>query len=52
MKEIVDKCSAKGCAVNIGAVIDNDNCVTPYPVFSTIMKLQKRICQRYANLHP
>lgn len=26
MKEIVDKCSNKGCSVDIGAVIDNDNC--------------------------
>lgn len=26
MKEIVDKCSIKGCSVDIGTVIDNDNC--------------------------
>lgn len=26
MKEIVDKCSTKGCSVDIGNVIDNDNC--------------------------
>lgn len=26
MKEIVDKCSTNGCSVDIGTVIDNDNC--------------------------
>lgn len=26
MKEVVDRCSAKGCSVDIGSVIDNDNC--------------------------
>lgn len=26
MTEIVDKCSTKGCSVDIGTVIDNDNC--------------------------
>lgn len=26
MTEIVDKCSAKGCSVDIGTIIDNDNC--------------------------
>lgn len=26
MKEVVDKCSTKGCSVDIGTVIDNDNC--------------------------
>lgn len=26
MKEIVDKCSTKGCSVDIGTVIDNDIC--------------------------
>lgn len=28
MKEIVDKCSTKGCAIDIGSVIDNDNCTS------------------------
>ncbi|MFP1455375.1 DUF406 domain-containing protein [Escherichia coli] len=26
MKDVVDKCSTKGCAIDIGTVIDNDNC--------------------------
>lgn len=28
MKEVVDKCSVKGCAIDIGTVIDNDDCVS------------------------
>ncbi|ENZ0926571.1 DUF406 domain-containing protein, partial [Shigella dysenteriae] len=24
MKDVVDKCSTKGCAIDIGTVIDND----------------------------
>lgn len=28
MKEVVDKCSNKGCAIDIGSVLDNDNCTT------------------------
>ncbi|CAM4435299.1 DUF406 family protein [Shigella dysenteriae] len=27
MKDVVDKCSTKGCAIDIGTVIDNDNWV-------------------------
>lgn len=28
MKDVVDKCSNKGCAIDIGSVLDNDNCTT------------------------
>ncbi len=28
MKDVVDKCSTKGCAIDIGTVIDNDNCTS------------------------
>ncbi|WP_395755013.1 DUF406 domain-containing protein [Edwardsiella ictaluri] len=28
MKEVVDKCSNKGCTIDIGSVLDNDNCTT------------------------
>ncbi|MFH7826278.1 DUF406 domain-containing protein [Kluyvera chengduensis] len=26
MKDVVDKCSTKGCAIDIGTIIENDNC--------------------------
>ena len=27
MKDVVDKCSTKGCAIDVGTIIDNDDCV-------------------------
>ncbi len=30
MKDVVDKCSTKGCAIDIGTVIDNDNCTSKF----------------------
>lgn len=26
MKDTVDKCSTKGCAIDVGSIIDNDDC--------------------------
>lgn len=26
MKDVVDKCSTKGCAIDIGTIIENDDC--------------------------
>ena len=28
MKDVVDKCSTKGCAIDIGTVIENDDCTS------------------------
>ena len=28
MKDVVDKCSTKGCAIDIGTIIENDNCTS------------------------
>lgn len=28
MKDVVDKCTNKGCAIDIGSVLDNNNCTT------------------------
>ena len=33
MKDVVDKCSTKGCAIDIGTVIDNDNCTSKFSRF-------------------
>ena len=33
MKDVVDKCSTKGCAIDIGTVIDNDNCTRKFSRF-------------------
>ncbi len=27
MKDVVDKCSTKGCAIDVGTIIDNEDCV-------------------------
>ena len=27
MKDVVDKCSTKGCAIDVGSIIDNEDCV-------------------------
>ncbi|XNM74615.1 DUF406 domain-containing protein [Escherichia coli] len=35
MKDVVDKCSTKGCAIDIGTVIDNDNCTSNLRFFAT-----------------
>lgn len=35
MKDVVDKCSTKGCAIDIGTVIDNDNCTSKFRAFAT-----------------
>lgn len=29
MKDVVDKCSTKGCAIDIGTIIENDDCTCP-----------------------
>ncbi|HEY4469449.1 MAG TPA: DUF406 domain-containing protein [Klebsiella sp.] len=26
MKDVVDKCSTKGCAIDVGSIIDNEDC--------------------------
>lgn len=36
MKDVVDKCSIKGCAIDIGTVIDNDNCISKFSRFFVI----------------
>ena len=33
MKDVVDKCSTKGCAIDVGTIIDNEDCVTGQKVF-------------------
>ena len=33
MKDVVDKCSTKGCAIDIGTVVDNDNCTSKFSRF-------------------
>lgn len=54
MKDVVDKCSTKGCAIDIGTVIDNDNCTSKfsrffaYPRRSRVFYDQtERACRRY-----
>lgn len=36
MKDVVDKCSIKGCVIDIGMVIDNDNCISKFLRFFVI----------------
>lgn len=36
MKDVVDKCSIKGCVIDIGMVIDNDNCISKFLCFFVI----------------
>ena len=40
MKDVVDKCSTKGCAIDIGTVIDNDNCTSSFRAFLPPAKKQ------------
>lgn len=53
MKDVVDKCSTKGCAIDIGTVIDNDNCTSKFSRFfdprrSRVFYDQtERACRRY-----
>ncbi len=53
MKDVVDKCSTKGCAIDIGTVIDNDNCTSKFSRFLPPAKKQslydqtERACRRY-----
>lgn len=53
MKDVVDKCSTKGCAIDIGTVIDNDNCTSKFRAFLPPAKKQslydqtERACRRY-----
>ena len=40
MKDVVDKCSTKGCAIDVGTIIDNEDCV--YRVEKLSLPVKKR----------
>jgi uncharacterized protein YfcZ (UPF0381/DUF406 family) len=52
MKDVVDKCSTKGCAIDVGTIIDNEDCVyraekIPEPRRSGVHRSRRsRTCRR------
>ena len=50
MKDVVDKCSTKGCVIDIGTVIDNDNvpvsCAFCHPRRSRVFMTNRKSLSR------
>lgn len=52
MKDVVDKCSTKGCAIDIGTVIDNDNCTSKFSRFFATREEAESFMTKLKSLPP